>query len=739
MNRCYERLLRRRRPAGLVRVAVPLAGVLLVLGGLVPATSSASSGRGADGDRNVELVSAIDRNNAFQMTYAKLSDDGERVLYRIFGGIPGSPSGSADILLATRTAAGWASHSVLPSTEQLLDASYTPYFTTPSLSDYLVTARSGLASHGPESLARLTDGGVQELLHVYPDHLAIGDSGVPTSDLVHLFENVTEPIDGGHVPDTLNVYDFGSTSPVLVSRLPDGSVPTCGVSPRGFANSITASSDASQHWVAADGARVFFESQGSDPSCAGPIELYMRDIATGRTALISGPVDSGPDNGVNTPALVQAGADGSWVIYNTSTNLVVTDTNGTADLYRWTADVGNPGQGTNVCLTCGVPDAGVLANLNAPGAVASQDGSRVYFVSTQQLLPGAGNLYMLDHGTLRAVGSVTTATLGVTPTSSRGTDLTPDGRVLVFASDDSAMNTATTPPSDNSGCGGACLEYYRWDSDSGVVTCVSCSTAGAANVAVSSNLVAGNFRGIDTTHALTADGSRFIFSTAAALMPEDVNGDSDVYEWHDGELGLITDGTTPLTRASILEVSPDGRDVLFASMVAEAPRATPGTLNVYDARIGGGFPAPPTPTPSCVDDQCQGAASAKPQLSVTGSERFSGRGDDESAAFSVTATRRVRGRHFKVAVRLSRRAHLAAVGRARIRGRMRRVAASTRTARDAGTVTLTLTLSRLARRKLAAHGRLDIVLTVTVSGAHDRKVMAMTLRSAHGKAARHAG
>jgi hypothetical protein len=606
-------------------VLVAVAAAVLCL---APALAGAAEGRGADGDRAIELVSAIDRNNAYQLTYAKLSDDGERVLYRILGGVTGSPSGSSDILLATRTPGGWQSQTALPPADQQLGELYEPpAFTTPSLSEYFSDARSGFASHGPAALVRVTADGAQTPLHVFPDHLTVAEFGVATSDLRHLFVQTTDTIDPGHVTDTRNVYDFGSASPLLVSRLPDGSVPTCGVPVWGFAGPGGFAGALSQHWSSTDGSKVFFQSKGSDPSCSTPEELYRRDIATGTTTLISGPVASGPDNGVESPgmSLVQAAPDGSWVIYNTPTSLVASDTNGTPDLYKWTENPANPDAGTNTCLTCGLPEVSVVENFNTAGAVASQDGSRIYLQSN---LPSPGTLYMLDRGVLRTVGA-TGSTYGVTANIGEDTDMTADGRVLVFASDDPAMDALTTPASDNTGCAaGTCLEYYRWDSDTGLVTCVSCSPPGVPAAGVSFNLAPGNARAIDSPHALTADGSRFFFTTTAALVPQDVNGDRDVYEWHDGRVGLITDGTSTNTHAGNMETSPDGRDVLFSTTAIEAPGATPGVLNLYDARIGGGgFPVPPTPPPPCQDDQCQGPPAAPPAFLDPSSASLTGFGN----------------------------------------------------------------------------------------------------------------
>ena len=57
------------------------------------------------------------------------------------------------------------------------------------------------------------------------------------------------------------------------------------------------------------------------------------------------------------------------------------------------------------------------------------------------------------------------------------------------------------------------------------------------------------------------------------------------------------------TALRFIDASADGTDVFFLaddSLVS----SDPGSVDVYDARIGGGFPDPPVPMP-CVGDACQ--------------------------------------------------------------------------------------------------------------------------------------
>jgi hypothetical protein len=139
------------------------------------------------------------------------------------------------------------------------------------------------------------------------------------------------------------------------------------------------------------------------------------------------------------------------------------------------------------------------------------------------------------------------------------------------------------------------------------------------------------------TAAPTADGARLFFTTARALVVSDTNSASDAYQWSDfgtggcarvsGCLGLLSSGRTG--NATFLDASADGADAYFLTNVSLVG-ADPGSVDIYDARVDGGFPEPSTPTP-CVADACQGPP-PEPEAVTPTSVLFAGRGNGATPA-----------------------------------------------------------------------------------------------------------
>jgi hypothetical protein len=126
------------------------------------------------------------------------------------------------------------------------------------------------------------------------------------------------------------------------------------------------------------------------------------------------------------------------------------------------------------------------------------------------------------------------------------------------------------------------------------------------------------------TRAISEDGSQVVFTTTEPLSPDAVNDLANVYEWHvapgggEGEVSLIStgDSSEPVTDVVI---SDTGHDIFFDTAEGLVPQDTDGQSDVYDARIDGGFPAVPAPEAECSGDACQGPLTNPAPLLVPGS------------------------------------------------------------------------------------------------------------------------
>jgi hypothetical protein len=294
-------------------------------------------------------------------------------------------------------------------------------------------------------------------------------------------------------------------------------------------------------------------------------------------------------------------------------------------------------------------DEEINSSADAELVNVSADGSHVYFISGSQLdgangVPGQPNLYVWSGGTTGFVATVaasdtegepalTNWTRVVAPSSigvtsiGPGTDssrTTPDGTTVVFES------KKQLTPYDNAGH----TEIYRFGQGEGLA-CVSCNpgSASASSDARLQNL--STTHPTTTLHNLSSDGERVFFETAEALVGADVDEINDVYEWQSTPapgppaLALISfgasakypqpeeafPGSIPTAPNSLLGISADGSDVFFTSQDPLAPGAgVGGTPAIYDARIGGGFPAPAASEPCESTEACRPAPSPPPTL-----------------------------------------------------------------------------------------------------------------------------
>ncbi len=121
--------------------------------------------------------------------------------------------------------------------------------------------------------------------------------------------------------------------------------------------------------------------------------------------------------------------------------------------------------------------------------------------------------------------------------------------------------------------------------------------------------------------SLSEDG-RVVFRSHDALAPGAVEGRENVYQYSEGNVYLISPGdeAVPLhtEMPRLLGMSESGSDVFFFTTDPLVPQDTDTQAGWYDARAGGGFPAPATPA-GCEGGACQGVLSATPLAPAAGS------------------------------------------------------------------------------------------------------------------------
>ena len=335
--------------------------------------------------------------------------------------------------------------------------------------------------------------------------------------------------------------------------------------------------------------------------------------------------------------------DGSIVYFTSPERLTSEDTDTSIDLYRWSeatdsitlASKGQGGAGNSDACNSGFVDkcgivtysnaelcqltSGIGGNCLSDNSIAAKSGD-IYFFSPEQLVGTRGianqeNLYVFRGGSVRYVTTLDPEAFYCTATNESKTgercsespigrmQVSPDGKYMAF------LSSSQVTLYDNA----EHSEMYLYEPDREKVLCVSCIPSGApptSEVQASQN---GLF--------MTDDGRTF-FTTDDPLVHADTNDAEDVYEYVDGRAQLISQGTgdtrlqphnafvLQFNLPGLIGVSADGTDVYFSTNQTLVSQDHNGLfLKFYDARTGGGFPAPAPPPPCAAADECHGESS----------------------------------------------------------------------------------------------------------------------------------
>jgi hypothetical protein len=210
---------------------------------------------------------------------------------------------------------------------------------------------------------------------------------------------------------------------------------------------------------------------------------------------------------------------------------------------------------------------------------------------------------------------------------------TPDGRYLLFASSRDLTgydNSGQCVLSTDGAPTGACEELYRYDASTRALICVSCDPSGAqpvSNALFSRSSLVGPDSG--QQRGMSDDGSYVFFDTADALVPQDINGTLDVYEWHEGRIALLSSGRDA-GPSFFLGASSDGSNAFIGTHAQLVPQDIDTLGDIYDARICTAadpcVQPPPGATAQCEGDACQNP-SAAPIDATPSSLTFAGPGN----------------------------------------------------------------------------------------------------------------
>jgi len=257
--------------------------------------------------------------------------------------------------------------------------------------------------------------------------------------------------------------------------------------------------------------------------------------------------------------------------------------------------------------------------------------------------------------------------------------VTPDGTTLAFESERSLTGYDNEPVEPGGGAAGhkctergqvlkendpavPCREVFVYDAVTGKLVCASCDPSGARPVGPAElggqEDEAGNGFTPPSVYYLprnlSESGGRLFFQTPDALVPHDSNNQLDVYEWErPGSSAEVARGESSCTSASaafsvggggcvfpisdvagdfesrFMDASASGNNVFLATKDQLVPAAdADARANVYDVRVGGGFPVVSAPPVCNNGDSCKPPVSPQPSIfAPAGSATFSGLGN----------------------------------------------------------------------------------------------------------------
>ncbi len=469
-------------------------------------------------------------------------------------------------------------------------------------------------------------------------------------------------------------YRYANGRVEAAGVLPDGTTDPFGAVPAGTASAPNQTAnmmhpDDFHNQVSADGTRALFVSPDPNAGSGRPPQVYLRKNGTttvlvSRSALTGEAAPSGaaPQKRLATLSGSQGfsyayGArDGSRVYFQSTDQL--------------TADAPDDGTKKAYVFDVAAESTTYLPGVQGEVIAASDDLSRFLYASAvnPSILVGPLGVWADGHATTIATRDQPVVAV---ESNFRRQAWIEDGRTTADGSSFVFQSNSPLPGGFNNSSGWE--EVYRYETASGKLECLSCAPEGqtpTSNSHLSDNGQTPPMNDLNgqlrATRAMSSDGKRVFFATENALVERDTNGMRDVYEWEDGKVQLISTGRSQY-HSYLLDTSASGDDVFIATREGLAGDDRDGAFDVYDARIGEGFPAEPA-KPECVSN-CRPPSDAAPAMPSAATVTFTGAGDLAGlpsvvapAAKLVVGKHTVRGHTVTLTVRAPRVGTLSASG-----------------------------------------------------------------------------
>jgi hypothetical protein len=649
--------------------------------------------KGLPDHRGLEMVTPPDKDNGEPFVrggvfgQVEAANNGNAIAFISFNAFPGSVF-DGSFYRAARGSSAWTTHNLIPpqSTEAgLLCATAGPVIAafSPDLSKAILsdgnsligtcgTDSPPLVSGEPTGVANLfvrnNATNTFQLVDVTPNGVtpqnATFDGG--STDLSHVVFDENAALTG-NAPAGDNLYEWTGGAVRLVTVVGGNGVSgTLADGPAGYAF----------HAVSADGSRIFFNANGN---------LYLRQNGTSTTQVDASKA-AGPGGG---GSFVGASTDGSKVFFTDDASAGLTnDTvpSSGANLYEYDVPSGT--------LTDLTPAS--QANVDGVSGL-SDDGSFVYFVAEGNLASGATagqpNLYVNHNGTTTFIANLSGGDSSDWSETSDTTRVSTNGHFIAFNSN---SNLTSFDSSGNT-------EIFEYNAVAKQLSCASCNPDGTApstgiGIPQPETPLLGN--GSEYVTHNVSDSGQVFFNTAESLLPTDNNGKQDVYEYGGGALHLITTAASP-DDSLFLDASTDGSNVFFTTSQQLLPQDTDGAMDIYDARVNGGFPVT-APPPVCSGEGCKPPQSPVPPVPTVASVTFFGPGNVKKV--HVVKHGRLKGDTIRLRVKVPARGRISIAGR--------RVMTARRTVRHAGTYRMSVHLKGHAAGLLRQRRKLGLVLTV---------------------------